>query len=199
MADDARERQPLFGGRSLVIVAPAEIRIKLDGQDLFKQGQTVFNGSPVAGADGNEAPDPFRELAREAEGDQAAYGRSCQMDAFYSQAVQQKSLEARLVRRLHMRETGAVGQAVRRGWAGRSGGAVAAPQVIGADDAEAVRIQRLAGADDAVPPAFVVFRFPEGAGARDFRIVAIGVLAAGKGMEQQDGVVFSGVRVPYCS
>ena len=72
------------------------------------------------------------------------------MDAFYSQAVQQKSLEARLVRRLHVRETGAVGQAVRRGWAGRSGGAVAAPQVIGADDAEAVRIQRLAGADDAV-------------------------------------------------
>lgn len=71
------------------------------------------------------------------------------MDAFYSQAVQQKSLEARLVRRLHVRETGAVGQAVRRGWTGRSGGAVAAPQVIGADDAEAVRIQRLAGADDA--------------------------------------------------
>ena len=28
VADDARERQPLFGGRSLVIVAPAEIRIK---------------------------------------------------------------------------------------------------------------------------------------------------------------------------
>ena len=41
VADDARERQPLFGGRSLVIVAPAEIRIKLDGQDLFKQGQTA--------------------------------------------------------------------------------------------------------------------------------------------------------------
>ena len=111
------------------------------------------------------------------------------MDAFYSQAVQQKSLEARLVRRLHMRETGAVGQAVRRGWAGRSGGAVAAPQVIGADDAEAVRIQRLAGADDAVPPALVVFRLPEGPGARNFRIVTVGVLAAGKSVEQQDYVV----------
>ena len=69
-------------------------------------------------------------------------------------------------------------------------GAVAASQVIGADDAEAVCVQRLAGADDAVPPALVVFRFPEGTDARDFRIVTVGVLAAGKSMEQQDGVVF---------
>lgn len=112
------------------------------------------------------------------------------MNAFYAQAVQQKGLETCLVCGLHMREAGAVGLAVRRAGGSGACGAVAASQVIGADDAEAVCVQRFAGADDAVPPALVVFRFPEGTDARDFRIVTVGVLAAGKSMEQQDGVVF---------
>lgn len=136
-----------------------EIRVKLNGQDLFKQGQAVFNGSPVTGADGDEAPDPFRELAREAEGDQSAHGGAHKMNAFYAQAVQQKGLETCLVCGLHMRETGAVGLAVRRAGGSGACGAVAASQVIGADDAEAVCVQRLAGADDAVPPALVVSGF----------------------------------------
>lgn len=136
-----------------------EIRVKLNGQDLFKQGQAVFNGSPVAGADGDEAPDPFRKLAREAEGDQAAHGGAHKMNAFYAQAVQQKGLETCLVCGLHMREAGAVGLAVRRAGGSGACGAVAASQVIGADDAEAVCVQRFAGADDAVPPALVVSGF----------------------------------------
>ena len=190
MADDTGECQPFFGRRPPVIIPALEIRVKLNGQDLFKQGQAVFNGSPVTGADGDEAPDAFRELARETEGDQAAHRGAHKMNAFYAQAVQQKGLEACLVCDLHVREAGAVGLAVRRAGGSGACGAVAASQVIGADDAEAVCVQRLAGADDAVPPALVVFRFPEGTDARDFRIVTVGVLAAGKSMEQQDGVVF---------
>lgn len=101
----------LFGRRPPVIIPALEIRVKLNGQDLFKQGQAVFNGSPVTGADGDEAPDAFRELAREAEGDQAAHGGAHKMNAFYAQAVQQKGLEACLVCDLHVRETGSVGPA----------------------------------------------------------------------------------------
>lgn len=149
----------LFGRRPPVIIPALEIRVKLNGQDLFKQGQAVFNGSPVTGADGDEAPDAFRELAREAEGDQAAHGGAHKMNAFYAQAVQQKGLEACLVCDLHVREAGAVGLAVRRAGGSGACGAVAPSQVIGADDTEAVRVQRLAGADDAVPPAFVVSGF----------------------------------------
>lgn len=39
---------PFLGKGPLVIVSAPEIRVQFNGQDLFKQGEAVFDGGPVA-------------------------------------------------------------------------------------------------------------------------------------------------------
>ena len=76
----------------------------------------------------------------------------------------------------------------------RAGGAVAAAEVIRADDAELAGVERLARADEAVPPAFVQFLGPAPIQAGHVAVEAGGVLAAGHRVEEQDDVRPVGVH-----
>ncbi|MNF78292.1 hypothetical protein D3C84_604680 [compost metagenome] len=83
------------------------------------------------------------------------------------------------------REVGAVGAAGFRVAAAGSGGAVAAAEVVEADDEELAGVDRLAGADAAVPPARLAV-----VGA----VVAGGVVVAGEGVADQHGIAALGVE-----
>lgn len=75
-----------------------------------------------------------------------------------------------------------------------AGGAVAAAEVVGADDEIFVGVDHFAGADEVFPPAVVEFFSPALADGGDFRIVARDVMSAGKSVENEDDVVFFGVQ-----
>lgn len=77
---------------------------------------------------------------------------------------------------------------------GGAGAAVAAAEVIGADDAELVGVEGEAWADHGFPPAFVHFGLPEGFGAGDVGVPAFGVVGAREGVEEKDGVGAVGVE-----
>lgn len=72
----------------------------------------------------------------------------------------------------------------------RAGGAVAAAQVVKADDEEAICIDGLSRADDFLPPAVVELRFPEGIGGGVLGIIPREVVGAREGVEDEDGIGF---------
>jgi hypothetical protein len=100
-----------------------------------------------------------------------------------AQLVEQRDLRARHVGDGDDREVCAPVGAVRL-QAGRAGRAHAAAQHVGADDEEAVGIDRHAGANDQRPPG----------GAAGDRVRAGGELVAGQGVADDDDIALVGVE-----
>ena len=83
------------------------------------------------------------------------------------------------------RAVGMVGDGVDRGGAG---GSVTAAEVVGADDKKAAGINGAARSDKSIPPSWMAFFGPAVAHSRHVGIKSGGVLAAGHGMENQNGI-----------
>jgi hypothetical protein len=83
------------------------------------------------------------------------------------------------------REIGTPGLAGGRVWRGWSGRAVAAAQIVQADNKEFVGIERSTGADDVVPPADIVGLVG---------VVAGDMVVAGEGVADENGVRLGGVE-----
>ena len=111
--------------------------------------------------------------------------------------VQHLDLRACLVVCVDEGEAAAPGFAV-RGYGGGAAAAIAAAQVVDADDEVFFRIQRLSGTNHPVPPSLVVFLLPEASCFRQFRVVTVCMVAAGKGMEEEDGVALVLCQLPVC-
>ena len=71
-----------------------------------------------------------------------------------------------------------------------AGGAVASADIVGAHNKEAVGVDGFSGADKIFPPAGLAILIPAFADAGNFGVEAGGVLRAGQGMEQEDGIIF---------
>ena len=162
-----------------VVVAPAPVRVELDGADLRVGPGGLLRGGPRARGDDHEALDAVGAGDRPLDGALPAQGGADdEGPGAHSEQVGQPGLGAHLVAGGHDGEAGAPGRPVRRR-RGRARGSLAAAQDVRGDHEAVFGVDRLAGADDGLPPARGVLA--RRGGAQD-----VGV--AGERVQDQDRV-----------
>ena len=158
VANHAGNAQTAFGDYAVVVeVAAMEVRVGHDGAARHFVKGDVF-GVQVRGAGNYQGvAHALRVTQGPAQGLHAAQRAAHHCGQFgYTQHVQQACLGVHPVLHRHHWEVGAVGPAGCRIGVHGAGGAKAGAQVVDANDKEAFGIQRLAGANHVVPPAFGV-------------------------------------------
>ena len=187
VADNAGQRYAAQGRVVERVAAFAVFFIHFDGAELLKAAQLMLDGRFVVCTDNDDAAHALRVQIRKCQRKHAAYAGAHQRKTIDTEMVEQLYLRPGLVVGIDHREAAAPGLAIGC-YAGRSAGAIAAAQEINADDEILVCIQGLARANHAVPPAFMVFRLPEAAGLGYIIIEPVGMVAAGQGMKEQNGI-----------
>ena len=186
MADHPRQGQA--DGRAVrpvVVLAAVEMRVAQDGVAADDIERQRLAGQPGRGRQRDHPAHAVRVAGgpgqRLVPAQRAADDRQQLADA---QRVQQPALHLHHVADGDGGKIAAVGLAGGGVDAAGAGGAAATAQQIGADDEEAVGVDRLARADHDVPPAGIVLLVVPG----DVRIPA-------EGVADQDGVVARGVEL----
>lgn len=176
----ARHRQPLGGAHAALEIAPAApvgIGHHRLAADLVEGD--VLRGMAGGGGDRHGGEHPLgiahRPLQHLHAAHRAADHGKQRLDA---EMVEQHRLGADHVADRHQRQVEAPAPAGRRIGRGRSGGAEAAAEHIGADYEEAVGVDRPAGADEQRPPA----------GLAGQRVARGDILVAGQGVADENGV-----------
>ena len=188
VADDTPQSQPSIGRVVLRVIPTAILGVDLHGSDLLEAREAVLDGRIAGSRNDDNAAHALRKMVGQHQGDHPAQTRPHHGHFINAQMVQQQHLGTRLITGIHQGEAVAPALAV-RGDGGGPGATVAASQKVSTDDEIAVRVQRLAGPDHVIPPALVVLRPPITPRLGQVIIVAVRVVAAGQGMEEQDGVV----------
>ena len=171
--------------------------VQLDGENLLKGIELMFDGWLISGADDDDIFDTCGVDSGQGEREHAAQAGANNGKTFDAKVVKHLNLRARLVVCIDERETASPRLAIRRKGAGAAA-AVAAAQVVDADDEVFISIQRFTRANHAIPPAFIVFGLPKIAGLRQGIIVPVGVVTAGQRMEEQDGIALIGIQRAVC-
>ena len=174
-----RHRQPGIRSLAAIIIAALPVRIGHDrlSSDFLKGD--VLRGHGRRSRDAQHAARYFWPVRSEAQPLHSTHrAANDSIEAVDPQRLQQRNLRADHVADGDDREAHRIGRAVRRRTA-RPGRAHAAAQHIGADDEEAVGIDRQARPDHAVPPA----------GLAGDRMRAGDMLVAAGRVADQNGVV----------
>lgn len=195
VTDHAGEGQPVFGGGAVIVIATVEMGVVLDGEHLLKQSEAGEHGGAGTSGDGDDDFDSVRVEGGEVDGEQTAHGRTNDsVEAVDTELIQHFELGAHHVVGGDGRKAGAVGFAGAWIDGSRAGGAVAAAEVVGAENEILIGIENFAGADVEVPPAALAVFRPAVSSVGFVGDDARRVLAAGKGVEEQDGIVPAGVE-----
>lgn len=195
VGDHAGEGEPVEGGIGVVVVAAAEVAVIFDGEHLFEDDEAVEDGGAATGGEGDYEADAVWGGGGEVEGAEPAdAGTDDGVERVDAEVVEEEEIGADVVVDGDVGELGSpwfAGGWVGGGWAG---GSVATAEGIGADDEPFAGVEGLAWADEVGPPAVVAFFGPAAVGAGDVGVEACGVVAAGEGVEEEDGVAAVGVE-----
>ena len=188
VTDHPGESEPGFGSPALVILARLEARIILDRENLLEQDDAVQDRRFHPGGERHDEPDPLRVEGREGHATKhAGRGPYDSEELPDPERIEEQGLTADDVIHRDVGKGGAVAFPRRGIEAGRSGRAVAAAHVVGANDEILIRIEGFARSDEEIPPAFLTFPRPELVAFYP-RIVARSMLATGESVEKQDGI-----------
>lgn len=177
MRATARALGRTLAGGVIVAAAPVRVRDHRLAADLVKGD--VLRGMARRGRDRDRREHAFGKVAGPLQHLHAAHRAASHGEQrIDSQVVDQAGLRAHHVADRHHRKRQSVGLAGSRVGAGRSGGAHASAQDVGADDEESLGVDRAPRPDEPVPPA----RLPR------YRVDACRVLVPGQGMAQQHRV-----------
>lgn len=187
--DHTREREANARELGVVVVAAVEMLVVFDGENLLEEDEAVEDGGFESTGDRDDLSDAVRVSGGEGEGaeptDRRADGGMEFCDA--------KVIEEREVGIDDVSDV-EVGEGCSEAFsgfgidAGRAGRAVAAAEVVGADDEEAVGVDCFAGANHFIPPAIVEFLGPVVGTLGGRGMVAGDVMGSGESVEDEDGV-----------
>lgn len=195
VGDHPGEGEAVLGGGAVIEVAAVEVGVVFDGEDLFEEGEAGEDGGAGAAGDGDDDFDALGVEGGEVDGEQTTDGGADDgVELGDAEVVDESELGIDDIASADGGERGAVGFGGSGVDGGRAGGAVAAAEVVGAEDEVFVGVEDLAGADEEIPPAALAVFGPAVAGVGDGGGDAGGVLGAGERVEEQDGVVFGGVE-----
>ncbi len=187
--DHARKGKSDAGILGVVVIAAVEMLVILDGEDLLEENEAVEDGGLKTTGDGDDLADAVGMPGREGEGAESAdRGTDGGVEFFDAEVVEEREMGVDNVGDIEMGEGGAEGLAGFGVDAGRAGGAVAAAEVVGADDKEAVGVDGFAGSHHFVPPSVVELLGPVVAAFGRGRVVSGDVVGAGEGVEEKDGI-----------
>lgn len=195
VGDHPGEGEAVFGGGAVVEVAAVKMRIVFDGENLLEKGEACENRCPGAAGDGDDDFDALGVKGGEVDGEQASDGGADDgVELGDAEVVEQNELGVDDISSANGGEGSAVGFG--GNWVDGGGAcrAVAAAEVIGAEDEVFVGIEHLAGADEKIPPAALAVFSPSITGVWNGGGDAGGVLGAGERVKEQDGVVFGGIQ-----
>ena len=195
VGDHPGEGEAVFGSGAVVEIAAVEVGVVFDGENLFEEGEACEDGGAGAAGDRDDDFDALGVEGGEVDGEQTTDGGADDgVELGDAEVVDESELGIDDIASADGGERGAVGFGGSGVDGGRAGGAVAAAEVIGAEDEVFVGVEDFSGADEEIPPAALAVFGPAVAGIGDGSGDAGGVLGAGKRVEEQDGVVFRGVE-----
>lgn len=189
VADDAGQGYAAQGRVAEGVTPLAVFFIHFYGAELLEPAQLMLDGGFVICPDDDDGAHALRVQVGEGQAEHAADAGAYQGKAVYAEVVHELDLSAGLVVGIHHGETAAPRLAIGCEGGG-AGAAVAAAHKVDADDEIALCIQWFAGAYHLIPPAFKVFGLPKAAGLGQGVVITMGVVAAGEGVEEQNGVAF---------
>lgn len=187
--DHAGKGEADAGELGVIVVAAVEVLVILDGEDLLEENEAVEDGGLESTGDGDDGADTVGVAGREGEGAETADGGSGNsVELLDTEVIEKGEVGVDEIGDVEVGKAGAMGLVGFRVDTGGAGGAVAAAEVVGTDDEEAVGVDCFAGADHVVPPAVVKFLGPVVGAIWRAGMMSGNVVGAGEGMEEEDGV-----------
>ena len=193
--DSACQREPRVWPGAIVVIAAIKIRIGFDAGDLLEIEDALEHRGFDAGADGNYGADAARVTRGQAETKEAANGSSDHgVEGFDPEMIEKPNLRIDDVADSQYGEVRSP-DFTSGGIDGRGAcGAVAAAEIIGANDKQFPRVERPARTDEFLPPSLMEFFRPSSIKPGHIRIQTGCVLAAGHRVKQEDRVGSLGVQ-----
>lgn len=179
----------------MVEVTAIEVGVVFDGEDLFEKGEAGEDGGAGAAGDGDNDFDAPGVKRGKVDGEETTDGGADDgVELGNAEVVDQGELGIDDIASADGGEGGAVGFGGGGVDGSGAGGAVAAAEVVGAEDEVFVGVEDFAWADEEIPPTALAVFGPAVAGVWDGSGDAGSVLGAGERVEEQDGIVFGGVE-----
>ncbi len=173
-------------GRGLVVVATSEARVEMDDAPAAAPPADLLRGGGHAGGDRDDRTNTIGKHDRPLEHHHPAHRSADRTQpAIDAEVVGQRRLGAHPVADGHHREPRRVRTPVVGMRRRRSGRALTTAEHVGAHDEVAIGVERLAGTDQAVPPAGARMAVGQRSGS---------MAVAGEGMTHEHGVAPVGIE-----